>query len=98
MKNPIGNQVVNFSQKANNDIEQVAKCEYAKIIPPQGMMRPKQVLDFVPFSRTTLHEWSDGVRFPKPIKLSPTMVAYKNQEVIAWLESHSLASDDVEGV
>lgn len=59
-------------------------------LPPQGMSRAKVILPFLPFGRTTLHEWSKDGRFPASIKLSPTMVAWSNKEVLEWLETQSL--------
>ncbi|MBD7947837.1 MULTISPECIES: helix-turn-helix transcriptional regulator [Psychrobacter] len=56
---------------------------------PQGMSRAKDILPFLPFSRTTLHEWSRDGRFPKSIRLSPTIVAWKNSEVLDWLNKHT---------
>lgn len=50
--------------------------------------RAKDILPFLPFGRTTLHEWSRDGRFPASVRLSPTMVAWKNSEVLEWLESH----------
>ena len=55
---------------------------------PQGMSRAKDILPFLPFSRTTLHEWSRNGRFPACIKLSPSMAVWRNSDVIEWLESH----------
>ena len=55
---------------------------------PQGMSRAKEILPFLPFSRTTLHEWSRNGRFPACIKLSPSMAVWRNSDVIEWLESH----------
>ncbi|WP_250163999.1 AlpA family phage regulatory protein [Psychrobacter sp. WY6] len=54
------------------------------------------MLPFLPFSRTTLHEWSRDGRFPASIRLSPTVVAWRNSEVLAWIESHSTSSNDKE--
>lgn len=99
MNNLIDNQIVNFSQKATNEIKQVAKSEFAKYLPPQGMSRAKQILPFLPFSRTTLHEWSNNGLFPASVKLSPTMVAWRNSDVLAWLENQqpTLRNNEVEG-
>ena len=63
---------------------------------PQGMSRAKDILPFLPFSRTTLHEWSRDGRFPKSIRLSPTIVVWKNAEVLEWLEKQSLNPSDVQ--
>ena len=57
-------------------------------LPPQGMSRAHDILPLLPFGRTTLHEWSRDGRFPATVRLSPTMVAWKNSEVLEWLESH----------
>lgn len=58
-------------------------------LPPQGMSRARDILHFLPFSRTTLHEWSQDGRFPKSVKLSPTMVAWRNSEVLEWLNNQT---------
>lgn len=52
---------------------------------PQGVSRAKDILPFLPFGRTTLHEWSKDGRFPASIKLSPTIVVWRNGEVLDWL-------------
>ena len=65
-------------------------------LPPQGMSRAKDILPFLPFSRTTLHEWSKDGRFPAAVKLSPTMTAWRNSEVLAWLEAQGSQNDEVE--
>ena len=68
----------------------------SKILPHQGMSRAKDILPLLPFSRTTLHEWSRDGRFPAGIRLSPTMVAWRNSDVIKWIESFnsSLSSNE----
>lgn len=69
--------------------------EHTYLLPPQGMARAKDILPLLPFGRTTLHEWSRDGRFPKSIRLSPTIVAWRNSEVIEWLSSHNIPSNDV---
>ena len=61
----------------------------SNLLPLQGMSRARDILPFLPFGRTTLHEWSKDGRFPASIKLSPTMVAWRNAEVLEWLNSHA---------
>lgn len=68
--------------------------ENALYLPSQGLSRAKDILPFLPFGRTTLHEWSKNGRFPASIKLSPTMVAWRNAEVLEWLENHSNPVND----
>ncbi|MGP9710505.1 helix-turn-helix transcriptional regulator [Psychrobacter sp. AOP29-E1-7] len=67
-----------------------------KLLPPQGMSRAKDILQFLPFGRTTLHEWSQDDRFPASIKLSPTMVAWRNSDVLEWIENHSNPADNTQ--
>lgn len=97
MNNPTDTKVINFNQP-DNSIEQVAQSQYAKYLPPQGMSRARDILPFLPFGRTTLHEWSNDGRFPASIKLSPTMVAWRNSDVLDWLEAQgNHDSNDTEG-
>ena len=56
-------------------------------LPPQGMSRASQILPFLPFGSSTLWAWSRDGRFPAPVKLSPTMTAWRNADVIDWLNS-----------
>lgn len=88
------NPVIVFTDDTPEGVEQTAESLYAKYLPPQGMSRASQLLPFVPFSKTTLFEWSKDGRFPAPVKLSSTITAWRNSEVIAWLEGQSA---DVEG-
>ena len=57
----------------------------------EGLSRAKTILPFLPFTRTTLHEWSADGRFPSPVKLSPKVVAWRNSDVLAWLDSYGAA-------
>ena len=57
----------------------------------EGVSRAKTILPFLPFTRTTLHEWSADGRFPSPVKLSPKVVAWRNSDVLAWLDSYGAA-------
>lgn len=74
----------------SNTPTKIHNRDLVKLLPPQGMSRARDILPFLPFGRTTLHEWSRDGRFPKSVKLSPTMVAWKNSEVLDWLENQSL--------
>lgn len=83
------NPVLPFTTNDKGNAEQDAQENHYKHLPPQGMSRASQLLPFVPFSKTTLFTWSKDGRFPAPIKLSPTMTAWRNSEVIEWLARHS---------
>lgn len=61
---------------------------------PQGMSRAKDLLPFLPFGITSLWNYTKAGKFPKPIKISPTVTAWRNADVIAWLENQQAANDD----
>lgn len=86
--------VIPLTHNATKNVEQEARENIIKHLPPQGMSRASQLLPFLPFSKTTLFEWSKDGRFPAGKKLSPTMTAWRNSDVIAWLEGQSA---DTEG-
>jgi len=97
MTTPICNNSLTVSNQSFIDIS--TRNHNVLAIPtlaPQGMSRAKDILPFLPFSRTTLHEWSRDGRFPKSIRLSPTMVAWKNDEVLEWLASQSANASEVQ--
>ena len=73
----------------------IHNSDLVKLLPPQGMSRARDILPFLPFGRTTLHEWSRDGRFPASVRLSPTMVAWKNSEVLEWLDNKSLDPSDI---
>lgn len=58
----------------------------------QNALRPAQVLDRVPFSRSTLYRLIEAGDFPKPFKLSKQCVAFLESDVNAWLEKQAAES------
>ena len=90
------NPVIAFADVTAHSIEQIAESLNVKYLPPQGMSRASQLIPFLPFGTSTLWAWSRDGRFPAPVKLSPTMTAWRNADVIEWLESHtSTTSEEV---
>ena len=83
------NPVIAFTDDTAHSIEQIAESLHVKYLPPQGMSRASQLIPFLPFGSSTLWAWSRDGRFPAPVKLSPTMTAWRNADVIEWLESHT---------
>ena len=83
------NPVIAFADDTAHSIEQIAESLHVKYLPPQGMSRASQLIPFLPFGSSTLWAWSRDGRFPAPVKLSPTMTAWRNADVIEWLESHT---------
>lgn len=89
------NPVIPFTDNASQDVQQIADDLHAKHLPPQGMSRASQLLPFLPFGSSTLWAWSSDGRFPAPVKLSPTMTAWRNADVIEWLNSHTSTTSEV---
>lgn len=53
------------------------------------------VLSVVPTTRQTLYRWMMAGKFPKPIKLGDTKIAFRESEVLEWLNAkpRALGSD-----
>ena len=71
----------------DNSTKATKQTTSVKHLPPQGMSRASQLLPFLPFGSSTLWAWSRDGRFPAPVKLSPTMTAWRHADVIDWLNS-----------
>jgi len=99
MTTPICNNSLIVSSQSLIDVSASNHHHKVLTVPtlaPQGMSRAKDILPFLPFSRTTLHEWSRNGRFPASVKLSATMVAWRNADVLKWLENHSNPANNVQ--
>ena len=90
----IPNPVIALSNDASSSTELTTSTTPIHHLPPQGMSRASQLLPFLPFGSSTLWAWSRDGRFPAPVKLSPTMTAWLNADVIQWLESHAASTSD----
>lgn len=64
-------------------------------INPLGMMRAKQVLELVPFGRASLWKFAKSGQFPAPVRVTGGITAWRNADVIEWLEAQSAANDEV---
>lgn len=87
--------VIPFTGDTESNTEPTTPTNAIKHLPPQGMSRASQLLPFLPFGSSTLWAWSSSGRFPAPVKLSPTMTAWRNTDVIQWLESHAPTTSEV---
>jgi predicted DNA-binding transcriptional regulator AlpA len=56
-----------------------------------GYLRERQVLRLVPFSAATLWRKSKDGTFPKPVKLSAGVTAWKASAVLQWLAEREQA-------
>ena len=86
--------VIAFSDNTTSDIQQISDSLHAKQLPTTGLGRSKDILPFLPFSKTTLFEWSKDGRFPAPIKLSPTMTAWSYAAVHEWINKHTATTSE----
>lgn len=87
--------VIAFSDNTSHDTEPTTANNPMQHLPTTGMGRAKDILPFLPFSKTTLFEWSKDGRFPAPIKLSPTMTAWSYEAVNAWINKHTSTTSEV---
>lgn len=56
---------------------------------PAEFLRIKDVLKFVPVSRSTVLRKSESGDFPKPIKLSAAITVWRTQDVRDWIAKTS---------
>ena len=87
--------VIPFTDNTSHDTEPTTANSLAMQLPTTGMGRAKDILPFLPFSKTTLFEWSKDGRFPAGKKLSPTMTAWSYADVHEWLNSHTSTTSEV---
>ena len=55
-------------------------------IPATGFIRLRDVQTVVPFSRSTIWRKVASGDFPKPVKLSERVTAWRGQDIIDWLD------------
>lgn len=89
------NPALPFTGDTQHDTEPTNAKNPVMQLPTTGMGRAKDILPFLPFSKTTLFEWSKDGRFPAPVKLSPTMTAWSYADVHEWLDSHTSTTREV---
>lgn len=65
------------------------------ILPPQGLSRAKDILPLLPFKRASLWKFVKAGTFPQPVRVTGGITAWRNKDVIAWLEQ--TAANDGEG-
>lgn len=59
-------------------------------LPDHGFLRQSQIVGkIIPVGATTLWRWVNAGKFPKPIKLSERVTAWRCEDVRAWMEQHS---------
>lgn len=89
-------ETLNFSYHALNTETPLPTLASPKTLSTVGMSRASQILPFLPFGSSTLWAWSKDGRFPAPVKLSPTITAWHNTDVLNWLHQLNSPSDEIE--
>ncbi|MGY4333586.1 prophage regulatory protein [Bradyrhizobium sp. LB7.2] len=51
---------------------------------PRKMLNLKQVLEIVPFSRSTIYREMEEGRFPRALEIAPRRIAWYEDDVTAW--------------
>lgn len=54
-------------------------------MPQAGFIRQAGLLAVLPISSATLWRWVNNDAFPKPVKLSPRVTAWRYADVLDWL-------------
>jgi predicted DNA-binding transcriptional regulator AlpA len=55
-------------------------------LPETGFIRLPQVLQFIPFSKSTLWKKCSEGSFPRPVKLGPRTTAWRCEDVRRYIE------------
>ena len=56
-------------------------------LPSTGFLRQSQIVgSIIPVGASTLWRWVNAGTFPKPVKLSERVTAWRCEDVRAWLE------------
>lgn len=56
------------------------------VLPTTGFVREKNVLELMPFGHTTLWLKIKRGEFPKPVKLTERITAWRAEEIRQWIE------------
>lgn len=62
-----------------------AATNHSPCLPETGFLRQRQVLAFVPISKSTLWRQVRARSFPSPVKLSAGITAWRAEDVRRWI-------------
>ena len=63
----------------------------AATLPATGYVRLPELRRIIPFGRSTIWRKAKNGTFPKPVKLSEGITAWKVEDIRAWMESRETA-------
>lgn len=76
----------NNSYRDNSNPGEEIRKGHMVLLPAAGFIREKRLLrDFVPISRATLWRNVANETFPKPVKLSSRVTAWRVEDIRAWM-------------
>ncbi|UXZ05542.1 helix-turn-helix transcriptional regulator [Moraxella nasicaprae] len=56
-------------------------------LPQDGMSRLNQLLPYLPIGKSTVWAWVKQGKFPPPIKFGTHCTAWKNSDILSWLDN-----------
>lgn len=56
-------------------------------LPRSGYVRESTVLRFIPFGRSTLWAKAKRGEFPRPVKISQRVTAWRAEDIWTWIEA-----------
>ena len=65
----------------------------SSVLPETGFLRQPQVLAFVPISKSTLWRRIQARSFPKPVKLSVRIAAWRVEDIRRWIADQGIGSE-----
>lgn len=66
-------------------------------LPQTGFLRQRQVLAFVPISKSTLWRRVQVGSFPEPVKLSTRITVWRAEDLRRWIEATAVSAAPPEG-
>lgn len=78
--------------QANTPHAQKAVSETTAASVQERLIRRPEVEARTGLSRSTLYDWMKRGEFPQPVKLGERLVAWRESDVTAWLESRETRS------
>jgi|GEM_PF-1889356 len=60
------------------------------------LLKIDEVCEKIGVKKSTVYKWMDEQNFPRPLKLSPTCVRWREDDVARWLQEIAAASEDSE--
>jgi prophage regulatory protein len=66
-------------------------------LPQTGFLRQRQVLAFVPISKSTLWRRVQVGSFPEPVKLSTRITVWRAEDLRRWIEAAAVTAAPPEG-